>query len=183
MTKLATFIAVAALTLVSLAAPARAEWGRTYVFGTGPTAPPTPPPLEPLPKATAPASSVGDVPLNTSGTWWFSPSVGFDIFSYDVKTHAYSLGIIPGVGYGLKYCPAGWTATSAVFAVDLFVQAGLLDESATVPGGNYFAIQAIPIVTFLDWFSVGFGPDELIGLSTAPSELHWLFSFGLRKST
>ena len=162
----------------ALATPARAEWGRTYLSG-GPSA------VQPLPKETAaaPAPVVGDVPLNTSGSWWLCPSIGFDVFTYDIKTHAYSVGIIPGIGYGLKYKPAGWTATDAVFAVDLFVQAGLLNESNTIPGGTYFSIQAIPIVTFLDWFSVGFGPDALLGVSTAPSELHWMFSFGLRKST
>lgn len=181
MRKICTFACALVLTVAALAAPARAEWGRTYLSGSSKTpTPPPEPPLEPLPKD---GGAVGDVPLNATGTWWFSPSVGFDVFTYDIKTHAYSVGIIPGVGYGLKYRPANWTATEAVFAVDLFVQAGLLDESDQVPGGKYFAIQAIPIVTLLDWFSLGFGPDALLGVSSAPSELHWVFSFGLRKST
>src|SRR5580698_5198277 len=112
--------------LAALVSPARAEWGRTYISG-GPAAPPAP--VEPLAKegATTPAAvpapvspaspAPGDVPLNAAGTWWFSPSVGFDVFTYDVKTHAYSVGIIPGVGYGLKYRPAGWTAMEAILAV------------------------------------------------------------------
>lgn len=175
MKKLAAPMLLAMLS-VFMAVPARAEWGRTYLGASAPA-------VRPMPKDGAAPTPLGDVPLNKAGTWWFSPSVGFDVFTYDIKTHAYSLGIIPGVGYGLKYRPANWTATEAVFAIDLFVQAGLLNETDTIPGGSYFAIQAIPIVTFLDWFSVGFGPDELLGISTAPSELHWMFSFGIRKST
>jgi len=180
MTKL-RMLAFLALLSVWMAVPAlaHAEWGRTYLSGGA--AAQTPPAIEPVPKEGA--TPIGDVALNGSGSWWLCPSVGFDVFTYDVKTHGYSVGVIPGVGYGLKYKPANWTATEAVFAIDLFVQAGLVNESATVPGGTYFGIQAIPIVTFLDWFSVGFGPDALLGVSTAPSELHWVFSFGLRKST
>lgn len=170
---------------MALPATAQAEWGRIYLAGT-PAAPPVaPPPEHRLILGAAPGAdpvpAAGTVAL--SGSWWFSPSVGFDVFTYDLKTHAYSVGIIPGIGYGLKYKPASWTATEAIFALDLFVQAGLLDETNTVPGGKYFSIQAIPIVTFLDWVSVGFGPDALLGISTAPGELHWMFSFGLRKST
>lgn len=162
---------ICALAAASLfARPAHADgFLRTYVSGG-------PPPVEPLPAATAKvATATPDV--------WFCPSVGFDVFTIDLKTRQYVTGIVPGIGYGLKYKPAGWTATTAVVAVDLFVQATLDDNSSAVPGAKYFSIEALPIVTFLDWVSVGFGLDEYVGLSTLPSELHWVFSFGMKKST
>jgi len=161
---------ICALVAASLfARPARADgFLRTYVSGG-------PPPVEPLPGA-SPKSSL-------ASAIWFCPSVGFDVFTIDLKTRRYVTGIVPGIGYGLKYKPAGWTATTAVVAVDLFVQATLDDNSTVVPGAKYFSIEALPIVTFLDWVSFGFGLDEYVGLSTLPSELHWVFSFGMKKST
>jgi hypothetical protein len=179
MTKLATFVAVAALTIVTLSLPARAEWGRTYLSNG-------PPSVQPLSSATSTNATPTDattVNLNASGSWWLCPSVGFDVFQIDLKTRAYNTGIIPGIGYGLKYKPANWTATAAVLAVDLFVQAALVDDSSTTPGAKYFSIEALPIVTMLDWVSIGFGLDEYVGVSSLPSELHWIFSFGMKKST
>lgn len=163
---------------VFMAVPAHAEWGRTYVSG-GPPA--TAAPVEPVGHEGAVTPSAIVVPVGAS--WWFGPSIGFDVFQIDLKTRQYVTGIVPGIGYGLKYCPKGWTATSAVLAVDLFVQASLVDNSTAIPGAKYFTIEALPIVTILDWVSIGFGADEYVGVSSLPSELHWVFSFGMKKST
>lgn len=157
------------------AAPARAEFGRTYISG------PRAQPVQPLPKEEG--ASLGDLKVGTAGDVWLGPSVGFDVFQIDLKTRQYVTGIVPGIGYGLKYKPAGWTLTNAVIALDVFVQASLVDNSTAVPGAKYFAIEALPIVTFIDWVSVGFGAEEFIGVSSLPSELHWVFSFGMKKST
>jgi hypothetical protein len=167
-----------ALLSVFMAIPARAEFLRTYVSG-GPTAAPAP--VEPLAKDGATAPSAIVVPVGAS--WWFGPSIGFDVFQIDLKSRQYVTGIVPGIGYGLKYCPKGWTATTAVLALDLFVQASLVDNSTAIPGAKYFTIEALPIVTILDWVSIGFGADEYVGVSSLPSELHWVFSFGMKKST
>jgi hypothetical protein len=161
------------LSLLAFAGPAHAEFGRTYLSG------PHAEPVQPLPKEGA----TGDVTVSASGDVWLGPSVGFDVFQIDLKTRQYVTGIVPGIGYGLKYKPAGWTMTNAVIAFDVFVQASLIDNSTTVPGAKYFAIEALPIVTLIDWISVGFGMEEFIGVSSLPSELHWVFSFGMKKST
>jgi hypothetical protein len=155
------------------ARPAHAEgFLRSYVQGA---------PAAANQKVGATPTESTTVPVTSS--LWFSPSIGFDVFQVDLKTRQYVTGIVPGIGYGLKYCPAGWTATSAVLAVDLFVQAALVDNTATTPGAKFFSIEALPILTILDWVSLGFGVDEYVGVSSLPSELHWVFSFGLKKST
>lgn len=170
---------ILAAVLCVVAAPAHAEFLRTYVSG-GPTAAPV---VEPIARDGATAPSAITVSLDASGAWWFGPSIGFDVFQIDLKTRQYVTGIVPGIGYGLKYKPAKWTATAAVLALDVFVQASLVDNSTAVPGAKYFTIEALPIVTVLDWVSVGFGLDEYVGVSSLPSELHWVFSFGMKKST
>ncbi len=165
--------AIAALLILCGAPPARAEFGRTYLSG------PHAEPVQPLPTDGA----TGDVKVGATGDLWLGPSVGFDVFQIDLKSRQYVTGIVPGIGYGLKYKPAGWTMTNAVIAFDVFVQASLIDNSSSVPGAKYFAIEALPILTIIDWVSVGFGAEEFIGVSSLPSELHWVFSFGMKKST
>jgi len=163
------------LFILVYAAPAHADgFLRTYVQGG---------PVQPLPREGATPTESSTVNVDGSGSLWFSPSIGFDVFQIDLKTRQYVTGIVPGIGYGLKYKPVNWTATSAVLAVDLFVQAALVDNSTATPGAKYFSIEMLPIVTLLDWVSVGFGLDEYVGVSSLPSELHWVFSFGLKKTT
>lgn len=172
------FLTAAALCV--LVSPVRAEFLRTYVSG-GPAAEPAP--VEPIARVGAPSPSAIVVPIDSAGAWWFGPSLGFDVFQIDLKTRQYVTGIVPGIGYGLKYKPAHWSATAAVLALDLFVQASLVDNSTAIPGAKYFTIEALPILTIIDWVSVGFGVSEYVGVSSLPSELHWIFSFGMKKST
>lgn len=113
---------------------------------------------------------------------WLGPSVGFDVFTYDTSTKQYAAGIIPGVGYGLKYKPAWWKLSDAFLALDVFVSAVLADDDPNHSGSDHFNIDVIPIITFMDWVSVGYGPRFQIGLDTEEGDHHGLFSFGVRKS-
>jgi hypothetical protein len=154
-----------------LARPARAEFLR-YQLAGAPSAAAAP---------TAPASATKmDTQLDPSV--WLGPSIGLNVFSIDLKTRQYQLGVVPGVGYGLKYKPSAWTLTDSLFALDVFVQGSLLDQTAQTPGAKWFTIQLMPIVTLMDWVSVGFGAEDYIAVDSAPGGLHWVFSFGLSKS-
>lgn len=122
-----------------------------------------------------------DMFLGTSAVW-VGPSVGLNVFTIDLKTRQSQLGLIPGVGYGVKWKPAGWTLTDDVLALDVFVQGSLLDQTSQVPGAKWFTVQLMPIVTIIDWVSVGFGFEDYIAVDSAPGGFHPIFSFGINKS-
>jgi hypothetical protein len=112
---------------------------------------------------------------------WFGPAASLDFFVWEARTHAYKLGLSPGIGYGLHWSPSWWRATQAFVALDLFVQM----QAVTVGDGSlsYFNIDFVPTVSFFDWFGIGVGPrvslplkDNLQTTSTA------LLSVGIRKS-
>jgi hypothetical protein len=121
-------------------------------------------------------------PVEVVKTLWLAPSVGLDVFSLDTTSKEYRAGLIPGVGYGLKWKPSGWTLTDAVLSLDLFVQANLLEPDDEA-GSKFFAVDALPIVTVIDWVSVGFGPSVRLSLTDGIDDTtHWIFSFGVRKA-
>lgn len=117
---------------------------------------------------------------------WVGPSVGFDAFVRESGSGNYRTGIIPGVGYGLKWGrtpkdPKG--EPSPWIAIDLFVQGAMSEEDDSHSGFDYFNIDALPVVTILNWISIGYGPRFKTGLDGLPSTHRTLFSFGLRKAT
>jgi hypothetical protein len=112
-----------------------------------------------------------------------APSVGFDLFVRESESGAYKTGIIPGVGYGLKFKPTWWHGSKYFLSLDLFVQGLLTDEVDAHAGNDFFNIDFIPVLVLIDWFGFGFGPRFKIGLENVPSEQRWIFSFGIRKST
>jgi len=128
------------------------------------------------------APAAGPTMTAAGGQVWLGPSIGLNIFSKDLTTGTYQLGIVPGVGYGVKWRPAWYTLTDDLLAFDLFVQASLVDQTSQTPGAKWFTISFMPILTVMDWFSAGIGPDEYIAVDSAPGGLHWVFMFGMQKS-
>ena len=118
--------------------------------------------------------------------FWLAPSVGFDVFTRHGGggSTPYQVGVIPGVGYGVKYKPSGWTLTSNLCALDLFLQGSLANDVPGHDGPAHFNIDLLPVFTLMDWVSVGVGVRFQVSLDTAvPSDKVVLFSFGVRKST
>lgn len=108
-------------------------------------------------------------------TLYLSPSVGFDAFVRDNSTNEWKAGVIPGVGYGIKYRPSSWTLTENVVALDIFMQAALTDQT--------FNIDALPVVTLFDWVGIGFGYRWKLATESGVGDRGGtLFSIGIRKS-
>jgi hypothetical protein len=129
------------------------------------------------------SSRVDTVSVDTINPFVIAPSIGFDFFVRESKSGAYKMGIIPGVGYGIKFKPTWWKTTKYFLSLDLFVQGLLTDELETHAGNDFFNIDVIPVLVLIDWFGIGFGPRFKIGLENVPCEQRWIFSFGIRKST
>lgn len=109
---------------------------------------------------------------------WLSPSIGIDVFTRYNKNNEWRAGIIPGVGYGMKYKPANWTLTSNLVSLDVFVQANMVDGST-----QHFDLDVLPVITLIDWVSVGFGyRREFSTTKGVPDSGGSLISFGIRKS-
>jgi hypothetical protein len=117
--------------------------------------------------------------------FWAGPSLGFDAFVRESGTGAYKTGIIPGVGYGLKWGkkPDANGNSKAWLAVDLFISGAVSEEDSTHAGADYFNIDAVPVVTVFDWVSMGWGPRFKVGLNGLGNVRRTLFSFGIRKAT
>jgi hypothetical protein len=114
-------------------------------------------------------------------SFWFGPSVGFDVFVRESVTGSYRTGIIPGVGYGAKW--ASSDGRRVYFGIDLFLQGAAVEEDDAHDGLDYFNIDVLPVATLLNWVSVGLGPRFKMGLDKQPSTRRWIFSFGVRKAT
>ena len=121
------------------------------------------------------------VKLVPDSTLWFGPSVGLDFFLRESQSGAYRAGILPGVGYGLKYKPKSWRSGFLV-GLDIFLQGSLSEEVEEHDGLDYFNVDVIPVFTVMNWVGVGFGPRFKVGLNGQESTTRYLFSFGLTKA-
>lgn len=114
---------------------------------------------------------------------WFSPGISLDFFSIELGSRIWAAGVTPGVGYGLKWKPNWWTATSCFLALDLFLQANIVETTDAHDGLDYFKLDLFPILTVIDWVGIGIGPRFMIALDKdLPDDTEWVFSFGLRTS-
>ena len=120
---------------------------------------------------------------DTTNPFSFTTSVGLDCFTRESKSGAYKVGLIPGVGYGIRYKPKWWTVTKYLLSFDIFIQGLLSDDLETHEGSDYFNIDILPVITLIDWFGVGFGKRIKIGLEDVPHDHRWIFSFGIKKAT
>lgn len=120
---------------------------------------------------------------------WLSPSLNIDMYVEEIQTHRSKQGIIPGVGFGIRWNPKFWVQigsdlnSKSLLNLDVYVQGSMVDEIDNLSGNDYFAIDVLPAITLFDWFSIGYGyrwkrsqHDDLDNEETP------LFSFGLRKS-
>ena len=121
---------------------------------------------------------------------FFGPSVSFDVFQKEKATGSYTLGVIPGVGYGIKYNPFLWS-NSYLVGIDLFAQAGLSggnnlsstgQTSATNQTFQYFIVDVVPVISIMNWIHVGWGPRFKIGLNGIPNANTSTFTIGISKA-
>ncbi len=116
---------------------------------------------------------------------WAGPSVGFDVFTRESGTGKYVSGVIPGIGYGIKWGRPNQDPTkdpTALAAIDMFIQGSQSEEDSDHEGSDYFNIDVLPVVTLFNWVSVGYGPRFKTGLDGHPSKTRWLFTFGVKKA-
>lgn len=113
----------------------------------------------------------------SDSTFFLSPSVSFDVFVRESDTGHYKVGAIPGVGYGIRWSPN----KKPILSLDIFIQANLSEELDPNAGFEYFNIDVLPILTFFNWFGIGYGPRFKIGLENVPTKSIGIFSFGIRK--
>ena len=114
---------------------------------------------------------------------WLGVSVGLDIVVIDLKERSYKIGLVPGIGYGLKWRPDWWTLTDSFLGLDLFVEFSFQDYANS---GKFdsFLIDLLPIVNIFDWLSVGAGVRWIISLDPdiVKDDYRGIISFGIKTS-
>jgi hypothetical protein len=134
--------------------------------------------------ATEPAPNCDDCgPADGKETFYFGTTIGFDAIVVDMETRNYKTGVIPGVGWGLKWRPTWWTQSPSFIALDLFAEAAIAETNDAHSGSDVFGISILPVVTLFGWVSVGYGANIQISLDSAvPDDTHAIMSFGLKHS-
>ena len=111
---------------------------------------------------------------------WFGPAASLDFFVWEAKSHDYKLGVSPGIGYGIHWKPAWWTATDAFISLDFYVQMQAITASGSF---SYFNVDFIPTLSFFDWFGVGVGLRTGLPIDKDLSvQTTGMVSLGIRKS-
>ncbi|WP_394844966.1 hypothetical protein LZC95_48935 [Pendulispora brunnea] len=130
----------------------------------------------------APADKVKAV-ADTEGAeaLWLGPSVGFDVVTYHSEESKLTAGIIPGVGYGIKWKPSWYHLNKSLLAADLFIQGVLVAGDSDKGTKDVFNFDLLPVVTILDWVGVGFGERFHVGPGATSPDL--IISFGVKTST
>lgn len=130
-----------------------------------------------------------DFPLFTrDSTLWFGPSASFDVFTKEMKTGEYTIGAIPGIGYGLKWNPFRWE-NHYLIGLDVYAQAALMDRAKVLDGegvetdidARYFSVKLLPAISLLNWVHVGYGPLFNIGLKDTKGYITGVFLIGVTK--
>jgi hypothetical protein len=116
-------------------------------------------------------------------SFWFGPSIALDVFTKDNATGKYSLGVIPGVGYGIKWNPPIMQKykKNYLLGVDLFASAAL-DQAINPTDPSYFVVKLTPVVTILGWVHFGYGPTWNIGVNGAKNRLSSMLVIGVTQS-
>jgi len=124
---------------------------------------------------------------NIDSTIFFGASVGFDVFLKEQKSGDYSIGAIPGVGYGFKWDPK-WNPvkkTASLLSLDIFTEAKLDKEilDTEIPTtAKYFNIRILPMVGLFDWVHIGYGPLFKIGVNGNDGYTDWMFGVSISKT-
>lgn len=117
--------------------------------------------------------------------FWISPSISADFISIDLDAKTYRAGVIPGVGYGVRFSPSWWTATASFLALDLFFSGAVQNNpDPHASGPQFFAIDVLAVLTAVDAVGVGIGLRNLIPIDGhSEGTTHAILTFGLRTST
>lgn len=108
-------------------------------------------------------------------TLFLAPSVAFDVFTKQIDTGDYSIGVIPGVGYGLKWNPFKWE-DDYLLGVDIFAEAAMSEDD------DVFNIRVLPVVTFMNWIHIGYGTIFRVGLNGKSDNKTGVFTIGISKT-
>jgi len=107
-------------------------------------------------------------------------SVSLDLLVIDMsRPRKYTAGAVPGVGWGLRWCPEWWTLSESFLGLDLVVGGGLLVPEDAPVGAT---ISALLAVTVGNVGSVGGGVRALIGFGDTPDDVVPTIALGLRYS-
>lgn len=108
-------------------------------------------------------------------------SASLSAFVIDLDSRAYQVGAIPGIGYGIKYAPSWWTLSDVFLSLDVFIQAGFVEEPELEPSGpDYFSWQVLPSLTIGNLVSIGVGGNFGISLhKELESKISPVLSLGL----
>jgi len=130
-----------------------------------------------------------DFPVfSKDSTIWFGPSASFDVFTKEMKTGEYTIGAIPGIGYGIKWNPFNWKNHYLV-GLDVYAQAALMDRETVLNNegietpidARYFSVKLLPAISLLNWVHVGYGPLFNIGLKDTEGYITGVFLIGVSK--
>jgi hypothetical protein len=120
-------------------------------------------------------------------TLFFGASVAYDVFLKELKSGDYSIGTIPGFGYGIKWNPRkNPFHTASLLSLDIFGETRLDKEIKTdndiTTVAKYFNIRFLPMIGILDWVHIGYGPLFKIGVNGNKGYTDWMFSISLSKT-
>lgn len=120
-------------------------------------------------------------------TVFFGAAIGYDVFVKEMKTGDYSIGTMPGFGYGIKWNPE-WNPvhTQSFLSFDIFVESKLdkdvLDELEVPTIAKYYDIKVLPMVGLLDWVHIGYGPLFKVGVNGSEGYTDWMFAISISKT-
>jgi hypothetical protein len=108
---------------------------------------------------------------------FLSPSVGFNVYTYENSSHNYSYGSLPAVGYGIKYNPYFWNF-GYLIGLDLFASVAEIHNS--VPGTHdYLKLDIIPVFSFITFIHIGYGYRWRLGAESPEIKNSSIFIIGL----
>ena len=143
---------------------------RSYVFTNNVqmVPPKTPPP--PQPSNVKKVISLNDFQTKSlkDSSLFFGPSVSCELYSHEFKSGKTNYGIMPGIGYGLKWNPYHWKF-AYLLGIDLFASGGIVNQTANT-SGSFFNIQIVPLVSFLGYFHIGYGYRWKLGIAGNQNE-------------
>lgn len=103
---------------------------------------------------------------------WLRPSLDVQVAVRDGLERRWTVGLTPGVGYGLAWCPPGWRLTPELVSLDLHASAGLADG---VLRGRVLAMLTLGGVV-----TVGAGLDAALGSGTVRDRFGLAVAVGMR---
>lgn len=112
---------------------------------------------------------------------WLDLSVSLDTVVFSLsRPRTYSVGLVPGVGWGFRWKPGWWTLSDAMLGIDLIVGGGfdIPDDSGPVA----INVSTLLAVTIGNLFGVGAGFRYALGLGDREDDFVPIVSLGLRHS-